>query len=708
MSRILSRSRFLGAMLAAGSALSLTPAWAAPGTPATAPAQPGGPSGIDSLPPALRGYGHFGLNTAAMDTAVKPGDDFFEYGNGTYLKDLVIPPDLTSFGPFVILMENARAQVRTLLADLGAHPSADPKTTDEKLGVYYATFLDQKTVDGLGTKPLEADLNAVRGVHDAASLSHLFGQAQASFQFTPFGIGIQPDDRDPTKFSISLGQGGLGMPDRDYYLKPGFAEKKTAYQAYIAKMLGLLSWPDADAQAARIVAFETQIAQAHWARDAMRDPVKAYNPMTVAQLQKAAPGIDWTGLLTTAGIPASGLEKRVLVVGQPSAISAEAKLLQTTDMATVRAWLAFHLADNAATYLSQPFTDASFEFNGHVLSGQPMQQERWKRAVRVSNEALGWAIGQAYSERYFPASSKAEITKLVAEVKAAFKVRLQHNAWMEPATRAMALRKIDNFEIEVGYPKTWRDYSGLKIVPGDAYGNAERAMGYEWAFWLHQLGHRVDRSMWFDMTPQTVNAENLPNFVEVVFPAAILQPPFFDPKADPAVNYGAIGGVIGHEMTHSFDDQGRQYDEHGRLHDWWTKADEKKFTALADRFGAQYGAFTVQGVHLNPKLTMGENIADLGGLTLGLDAYHASLHGKPAPVIDGLTGDQRVFLAWAQVWRQKLRPDAERARVTVDPHSPPKARVNLPMHNIDAWYDAFGVQPGQALYLPPSERVKIW
>jgi len=665
--------------------------------------------GAAALPPALQGFGSDGFNAAGRDLTVKPGDDFFRYANGTYIKDLIIPPDQTSYGPFSILAERSRDQVRTLLNDVSAHPVADPKTTEQKLGVYYASFLDQARVDQLGAKPLAGDLDAIKGVNDLEAFAKLTGMAASGFQSSPFDIGINPDDHDPTKFSIDVAQSGLGLPDRDYYLKPDFAAKRQAYRDYIVTMLGLIGYADAAKNADAIVALETGIAKVHWALEAERDPVKAYNPMTVAQLAKAAPGFDWQAWLVAAGIPATGLEKRVLIIGQPSAIAGEAKLLAGADPAVLRAWMAFHLADNAAPYLSRAFTDASFAFNGKTLNGQPAQSERWKRGVRVTSSAMGWAIGKSYAARYFPPSSKARITELVGEVKAAFKYRLEHNEWMEPQTRAAAGRKIDNFDIQVGYPKSWRDYSKLTVKQGDVYGNASRSLAFNWNFWLNHLDQKVDREVWFDMMPQTVNAENIPNYVEVVFPAAILQPPFFNPNADPAINYGAIGGVIGHEMTHSFDDQGRQYDEHGRLHDWWTKKDAQKFQALADRFGKQYDAFEIfPGVHVNGKLTMGENIADLGGLTLGLEAYHASLHGKPAPVVDGMTGDQRVFLGWAQVWREKLRDAHARNLIVTDPHSPPRARVNIPSHNIDAWYKAFDVQPGQKLYIAPAQRVKIW
>ncbi|MBB2186547.1 M13 family metallopeptidase [Gluconacetobacter liquefaciens] len=665
----------------------------------TAPATPSVPA---------MAQGPWGFDLPGRNLSVKPGDNFFDYANGTYVDHLVIPPDRTSWGPFNELAELSRTRVQAILKDVSSRPEANPATIEGKLGTFYASFMDEAAVEALGAKPLAADLAAIRAVHDAASFAALAAKAQETFQSSPFSLMIQPDAKDPTRYALDLDQAGLGMPDRDYYSKPSFAAKKTAYLAYVEQMLGLIGWPDAKQAASDIVALETAIAKVHWARDEMRDPEKSYNPRTVQQLQKDAPGFDWPTWLKAAGLPEAGLAQRVLIAGEPSAIAGEAKILGATNIATLRAWMAFHLADNAAPDLSKPFVDAWFAFNGKTLSGQPQLPVRWKRAVGATSSAMGWAIGRVYVARYFPPESKVEMGHLTDALKTAFHVRLEHNSWMGPATRAAALRKLDNFTIQIGYPTKWRDYGTLEVHKGDVYGNATRAIAFEWQYWLGHLGKPVDRDEW-DMTPQTVNAYNMPVFDEIVFPAAILQPPFFNPKADAAINYGAIGGVIGHEMTHSFDDEGRKFDEHGRLRDWWTKADATRFQKLADRLGAQYDAFEVlPGVHVNGKLTMGENIADLGGLTLALDAYHASLQGKPAPVIDGLTGDQRVFLGWAQVWREKVRDDAVRQEIVVDPHSPPVARVNIPMHNIDAWYAAWAVEAGQKLYLKPQDRVKIW
>ncbi|OAG76105.1 metallopeptidase [Acetobacter malorum] len=652
-------------------------------------------------------FGTWGVDLAGRDTAEKPGNNFFKYANGTYLDHLTIPSDMTSYGPFNALAELSRTRVQSILNDLSAHPVKHPKSIEEKLGTFYASFMDEKSIEKQGTKPMKGDLDSILKMRDAKAFATLSGAASTNFMTSPFSLGINPDAKDPTRYALDVDQAGLGLPDRDYYLKPEFAAKRAAYQTYITQALTLIKWPEPANAAAAIVAFETKLAEVHWARTDLRDPQKTYNPMTVAALAKAAPGFDWVAWLTAAGLPTEGLENRTVIVGEPTAITGEAAILATADIGLLQAWQAFHTVENASTYLPDAFVQARFTFN-KALSGQPALPVRWKRGVQATSAAMGMALGKVYVERYFPAENRTAMQKLTGDLKDAFRIRLQHNTWMSKETREAALRKLENFEVQVGYPNEWRDYSSLNVTKGDVYGNAKNGIAFEWDYWLARLDKPVDRNEW-DMTPQTVNAYNNPLFDQVVFPAAILQPPFFNPQADAAVNYGAIGGVIGHEMTHSFDDEGRQFDEHGRLRDWWTKADAARFQKLADRLGAQYDAFEVlPGVHVNGKLTMGENIADLGGLTLALDAYHASLGGQPAPVIDGLTGDQRVFLGWAQVWREKLRDDTVKNLIVTDPHSPPQARVNIPMHNIDAWYKAWDVKPGDALYLTPKQRVKIW
>jgi putative endopeptidase len=574
----------------------------------------------------------------------------------------------------------------------------------EKAGAIYKAFRDEAAVEKLGTAPLKADMDAIRAVRTIGDFARLQGLAQSSFQGSLFGLAIAPDEKDPNIYAITLGQDGLAMPDRDYYLSGQFADKRAKYAAFVEHILAAGGWPNAKDAAAKVLAFETRIAEISWSKAQSRDADKTYNPMSLAELRAQAGSFDWAGYFSAAGL---GKPARV-VLAEKSAILKIATLAATTPLDTLQDWAALHLLVNASADLPKAFVDARFAFFSHDLQGQPENRPRWKRAVQAAEEAVGEGIGQAYVAKYFPPQARARMAALTRDLRDAFHARLESNGWMTPATRQKALEKLATFDFQIGYPKKWRDYTGLVVTPTDLYGDVERGTAFEWAFWLHHLGHPTDRNQW-DMTPQTVNAYNMPVFNEVVFPAAILQPPFFNLAADPAVNYGAIGGVIGHEMTHSFDDQGRKFDAQGRLHDWWTPEDDKRFTALADRYGAQFAAMDIMpGAHINPQLTMGENIADLGGLTLGLEAYHRSLHGRAAPVIDGLTGDQRVFLGWAQIWRMKSRPDALRQQMTVDPHSPAIARVNGPVHNLDAWYSAFDVKPGEALYLKPEDRVKIW
>jgi putative endopeptidase len=436
----------------------------------------------------------------------------------------------------------------------------------------------------------------------------------------------------------------------------------------------------------------------------MRDPDAVYNPMTISELQATAPGFEWAQLMRGAQL---GDETHVLIDAK-SAFPKLAAIYAATPLETLKAWEAFRIADASAPYLSKPFVDARFEFRGKTLTGQEINRPRWKRGVQAASGQLGEAIGEIYVARYFPPESKAQMEALIANLKVALGHRIENLEWMSPETKAEALKKLANYDVQVGYPKKWRDYSALVIRTDDLFGNVERSQAFEWAYQRGRLHKPVDKDEWL-MTPQTVNAYNNPDFNEVVFPAAILQPPFFNPKADPAVNYGAIGAVIGHEMTHGFDDQGRKYDSSGRLRDWWTDKDGKDFDARADKLGASYEKIDIlPGAHINGKLTMGENIADLGGLLTALDAYHESLHGQPAPVIDGLTGDQRFFLGFAQIWRGKTRDDALRQQMVSDPHSPEKARIDGVVPNVDAWYRAFDVQPGDKMYRAPADRTRIW
>jgi putative endopeptidase len=656
-------------------------------------------SGATTTPTRM---GAWGFDLAGRDTSVSPGADFFEYANGDYLKTLVIPPDRVRYGVFDGLTVLSENRVHAILDAAAANPAA---VGDEaRIGAFYKAFLDEGRIEALDAAPLAPDLAAIRAAHDRSALAALMGAANKNFYRSFFAVRLSPDAKAPTRYAVHIGQAGLGLPDRDYYLAPSFAAKKAAYQAYVAQSLRAVNWPDADAQAGAIVALETAIAQASWSRVERRDQVKTYNPMTLADLTAFAPGFDWQAFLAAADL---GGTNRV-IVGEKTAVPQIAAIFAAAPIATLQAWQAFNLVDESSPYLSKRFVDANFEFRNKTLLGQPEQRPRWKRAEAVINRDVGEAVGRVYVERYFTPQAKARMEALIADLRVALAARIENVTWMSPQTKTKALQKLAQYTVKVAYPATWRDYGALTLSPTDLYGDVHRATAFEWARHVNRLNQPVDRAEW-GMTPQTVNAYYNSTMNEIVFPAAILQPPFFDPGADMAVNFGGIGGVIGHEMTHGFDDQGRRFDGTGALADWWTAEDAAKFTVQAQRLGAQYSAFEpIKGAHVNGGLTMGENIADLGGLLLALDAYHLYLKGRPAPVLDGLTGDQRVFLGWAQVWRGASRDDALRQQLVTDPHSPPQARVDIPVRNIDAWYAAFDVKPGDAMYIPPDQRVRIW
>jgi len=643
----------------------------------------------------------WGFDLAGRDLTVKPGDDFNAYANGTYLRTTEIPADKARFGPFDVLYENAQSQLRAIIEASAANPSND---NARKVGALYASFMDEAKVEQLGAQPLQADLAALRAVTDHADLARLMGESHAGFGGSLFGVDVFEDLQNPNVYSAYMGQGGLGLPDRDYYLKPDFAEQRQAYQAYVERTLAAIGWAEPAQAAADILAFETRVAEKHWTTVERRQIDKIYNPTKAADLAALAPGFDWAAFL--AGARLDGVETLVLM--ENTAIPGIAQVFADTPIDTLKAWEAFQVTDQAAPYLSKAFVDSRFEFRGKTLRGQPENRPRWNRGVALVDGQLGEVLGQEYVRLHFPASSKTQMEQLVANLLSAMTDRIKTLDWMSEATREQALYKASKFGVKIGYPDKWRSYDGLELTADDLYGNVERSSAFEWAYKRGKIGQPVDPLEW-GMTPQTVNAYYNPPRNEIVFPAAILQPPFFDPNADAAVNYGGIGAVIGHEITHGFDDQGRKSDGDGVLRDWWTAEDAARFEERAKVLGAIYSAEEpVPGMHINGDLTMGENIADLGGLLLALDAYHKSLNGQPAPVIDGLTGDQRVFLGWAQVWREKSREAALREQLTTDPHSPGMARAATPPRNIDAWYAAFGVTPGQEEYIAPEARARIW
>jgi putative endopeptidase len=657
------------------------------------------PAGADS-PPSPK-FGTWGFDVSGMDRGASPGADFYKYANGEWEARTVIPADRTIFGSFDVLRDLSEARVHDILEDAAAGRLDDPDTA--KIGAAYRSFMDEARVNALDFKPLARQLATVRSLKDHRAAAAVMGRQNTEDYPSIFDLFIEQDEKAPDRYAVELNAGGLGLPDRDYYLKPTFAEKKAAYQKYVEQLLGMIGWKDPAGSAQAIVGFESQLAEASWTRAERRDRDKTYNPVTVAQLKALGPEFDWDAFMKPSGLP------RVdrFIVPTNTAFPKYARIFAATPVPTLQAWFAFRLTDDAAPYLSQRFVDARFEFRSKTLAGQPEQRARWKRAVVFVDGALGEAVGRAYVARYFPPQAKASIDALVANLQVALKARIEKLDWMTPETKARALDKLARFTVKIGYPAKWRDYSAYK-VGDDLLSNRRGADAFEWHREVVRLNQPADRTEW-GMTPQTVNAYYQYTNNEVVFPAAILQPPFFDPAADPAVNYGGIGVVIGHEISHGFDDQGRKSDGAGVLTDWWTVQDADRFNAQAARLGSQFSAFEpFPGLHVNGALTMGENIGDLGGVSLALDAYHASLHGQAAPVLDGFTGDQRYFLGFAQVWRSKQREDAARQRVVSDPHSPDRYRVNGTIRNVAGWYGAFDIKPGEPLYLAPEDRVHIW
>ena len=647
-------------------------------------------------------YGTWGFDASGMDPSVKPGDDFFRYANGKWADRTQIPSDRTRYGYFDALAELSENRMHAILEDAVAGRISDPDAS--KVAAAYESFMNEARVDQLDAKPIERELAEVRAVTTKDQMTALMGKSNATGFVSILPIYIAADAKAPTKYAVMAVTGGLGLPDRDYYLQPSFATQKGKYQEYVGRVLGMIGWEQPAQNAQAIVDFETRLAQDTWTRAERRDRDKTYNPMTVAELTTAMPGFDWNRYLAQSELP----KVQRIVVTTNTAFPKFARIYADTPLSTLKAWQAFHVADGAAPYLSKRFVDASFEFHNKTLGGQPEQRARWKRAVAFVDRAIGESVGRIYVARYFPPAAKAKMDALVADIQTALRARIQKLDWMGADTKARALEKLSKFTVKIGYPSKWRDYRLLTLSNDDLYGNIIRAAAYEWHRDVARLNESVDKTEW-GMTPPTVNAYYQFTNNEIVFPAAILQPPFFDPDADPAINYGGIGGVIGHEISHGFDDQGRKSDGDGMLREWWTMDDAAKFTAQAAKLGAQYTAFEpLPGAHINGDLTMGENIGDMGGLSLALDAYHASLRGSAAPVLDGLTGDQRVFLGWAQVWREKIRDETLRQRLVSDPHSPARYRVNGVIRNIDGWYSAFNVQPGDALYVAPADRVRIW
>ena len=646
--------------------------------------------------------GQWGFVPSTIDTTIKPGNDFNRYASGGWLDATQIPSDRPSWSVWDVIYDEGQEQLKAIIENNAANPQSSPEA--QRVGDFYASFMDEAAVERLGAAPLQPTLAAIRAADSRTDIARLMGETFGKPGMSLFDLSVFEDLKDPDANSAYISQGGLGLPDRDYYLEASFADKKAAYQAYLAQMLTMIGWADADKAAADIVAFETRLAEKSWTKVQQRQIDKIYNPMTLTEIAAAAPGFDWAAWAQAAHLPATAHT----IVTENTAVPELARIFGETDVETLKAYLAVQYADQSARYLSKAFVDAQFTFRGTVLNGVAENRPRWNRGVRAVDGSLGEALGKEYVRRHFPASSKAAMETLVGNLRAAMTARIETLDWMSPETKQQALYKMSRFGVKVGYPDQWRSYDGLVIASDDLFGNIVRSGTFEWEWQLGKLGKPVDPLEW-GMTPQTINAYYNPPRNEIVFPAAILQAPFFDPNADPAVNYGGIGAVIGHEITHGFDDQGRKVDGDGVLRDWWTAEDSARFEARAAVLGAQYDAVEpLPGLHVNGGLTMGENIADIGGLLLALDAYRLSLNGQPAPVIDGLTGDQRVFLGWAQVWREKTRDEALQQQLATDPHSPAAVRAAAPPRNIEAWYAAFGVKPGDEQYVAPAARAVIW
>ena len=655
-----------------------------------------------------------GIDHDAIDPAVRPQDDLYRHANGHWLDTHEIPADRAMDGGFRKLHDEAEEHVRAIIEELGAAQAdgsarADPNAA--RVGALYASFMDTTAVEQAGLAPIVDELAAIDAATTPQERVELLGALQRTGGAGAVELFVDNDAKDPETYVVHLMQGGLGLPDEAYYREDQHAAIREAYLEHVARILTLAGLADGDAAAQRVLDLETQIAAHHWDVVKDRDAELTYNPMSLAELAEAAPGFDWAAWVTAIGGPAGAFDR--VVVREPGALVGLATLWQEADGASWAAWLRYHLLTARAPYLHDAVVEASFDFYGRTLSGTPALRERWKRGVSVVQGALGEAVGQAYVDRHFPASHKARMLTLVQHLLEAYAGSIRTLEWMGEETRAKALEKLATFNPKIGYPDRWKSYDGLEMAAQDLVGNVRRSHAYETDRELGKIGRPLDRDEWF-MTPQTVNAYYNPGMNEIVFPAAILQPPFFDAEADDAINYGAIGAVIGHEIGHGFDDQGSKYDSAGRLADWWTDEDRREFEKRTSALIAQYDAYVpaqlTGGQHVNGALTIGENIGDLGGLTIAIKAYRIALDAPldTAPVLDGLTGLQRLLLGYASSWQAKGRDEEVLRRIATDPHSPSEFRCNGVVRNVEEFYAAYDVTTDDALYLPPAERVSIW
>jgi putative endopeptidase len=660
-----------------------------------------------------------GIILANMDRAVKPGDDFYQYANGGWLERTQIPPDRGEVDVFTRLADLSNERTRDLIeqtAKGNAPPGSNPnKTGIGKIAVLYNSYMDEAAIETKGLAPLRSHLAAIAAIRDKRELARALGESlradvdplnDTNFHTSNlFGLWAGPGFGDPEHYAPYLLQGGLQMPDREYYLADNehMRDIRAKYQTHISKMFNLAGFMDAEARAKRVFDLEHDIAEKHLSLAENEDVHKANNPWTVAGFSAKAPGLDWAEFFRGAGLPA----QTTFIVWQPSAFTGESALVASVPLEVWKDWLAFHLIDSYAGVLPKALNDERFAFFGTMLAGTPQQRPRWQRGVALVNDVLGDAVGQLYVQRYFPPEAKAQAQTMVANITAAFRKRISALTWMDPKTKAEAEAKLDALYVGIGYPETWRDYSAYEVKKDDAFGNVWRAGLFDYHHALSRLGKPVDRKEWA-MTPQTVNAVNLPLQNALNFPAAILQPPFFDPQAPAAANYGSMGSIIGHEISHTFDTEGSAFDAQSRVRNWWTAADLEHFNAATARLAAQYDAYKpFPDLSVNGKQTLAEDIADVAGLAASYDAFRAALAGQPAPAQDGSSGDQQFFIAFGQSWGEKQREDALREQVLEDPHAPARYRADT-VRNIDAWYPAFDVTPGAQLYLAPPDRVQIW
>ena len=655
-----------------------------------------------------------GIQVANMDKSVRPGDDFYQYANGGWLKRTEIPPDRAGYGVFSRLDDLATKRTNDLIQEIAKSNSA-PGSSNRKIADLFNSFMNEDAIEKRGLEPLKADLDAIKAIKDKRDLARALGETlridvdplnNTNYHTSHlFGLWVAPGFQDSDHYTPYLLQGGLALPDREYYLATSehMKDVRAKYQAYVSAMMKLAGFDDPDQRATRIVELEHAIAEKHRSLEENEDILKSNNPWTMADFSAKAPGLDWAEYFRAAGLS----KQKTFNVWQPEAFTGESALVVSVPLDSWKDWLAFHLVNEYAGALPKAFVDERFDFFGQTLSGAKQQRPRWQRGVYLVNDLLGDAVGEMYAKRYFSPEAKATAQAMVKNLIDAFRKRIDALTWMAPSTKAEAKAKLDTLYVGIGYPEKWRDYSKYEVRADDLFGNVWRAGTFDYQYWIGRLGQPVDHHEW-SMTPQTVNAVNLPLQNALNFPAAILEPPFFDAQAPAATNYGAIGTVIGHEISHTFDTQGSTFDSKGRLRNWWTDSDLQHFKTATQALAKQYDQYSpFPDVHVNGQQTLGENIADVAGIAAALDGYHASLNGKTAPVQDGFSGDQQFFIAFAQNWASKQRDASLRQQVLTDPHAPGMYRA-AEVRNIDDWYKNFDVKPGEKLYLAPDARVRIW